>query len=101
MYPVKYLIILYGYLEKKIQNSSLVTKRISCFHGNALLNTVCLLLQEQHFVDVVVQLLIGHVDTELLWGKEKQFRGDLACRSIVPWHISDGWNMVPRASKTS
>lgn len=53
------------YLEEEIQNSSLVTRRIGSFHGNSLLYTLCLLLQEKHFLDIVVHFLVGQVDTEL------------------------------------
>lgn len=82
MYPVKYLIILYEYLEKKVQNSILATRRICCFHGNSLLYTFHLLVEKKHFIDIVVHLLIGHVDTKLLWRKQENISQDSTAMHI-------------------
>lgn len=71
------------YLEEEIQNCSLVARGMRRFHGDPLLNAVCLLLDEKHLVDVLMHLLVGHVDTELSWARDTSDRGQRPHRQLT------------------
>lgn len=53
------------YLKKEVQDVWLVSGVAWGLHGNALLQTLSLLLLKQHLGDVLPQPLVGHVHTQL------------------------------------
>lgn len=53
------------YLKKVVQNSTLDVMGVGRFHGDTLLQTLSLLMLEEHLGDVLSEPFVDHVHTQL------------------------------------
>lgn len=53
------------YLQEEVQDGRLLARGAWCLHGDALPQTLGLLLLEEHLGDVLPQPLVGYVHAEL------------------------------------